>query len=198
MPHVQAVRNSLIALSCFAIAVPVVADNILDVERKFGFGIGPFHFGMPFKDVNSRLPHPAAGESVLRPTTPWWKSGSVTFFSAWLHDFPAPSTPGSPFDAFKAFESCWAGNGYAAFLFAPNGLIRMSVRFFADCANRNKLAADFASSYSIAANQNGALAFRKALGVSTVEVQIAPNVTTVEVYKTGSEQPAAGFFEQLK
>jgi hypothetical protein len=159
-------------------------------ESDLASGIGPFHFGMTPQNINKLLPQPFASVASL-PVAGEFRTAEVRYYWVHAHQFPSPASPGSGFEPFRVFEECWqAKASYVTFLFTQNQLMRISVRFFGDCANRTEDAKAFAGSYLIPAiSEPGNLRFRKTFSHSTVDIRVKQNSVTVDVFQNGSPEP---------
>jgi hypothetical protein len=165
--------------------------RVFDPENEFGSGIGPFHFGMTPEQVNALLPHPFANLASM-PVPGEYKTKEVRYFWIYTAQFPpSPDSPASAFVALRPFQSCWGGqNSYFTFLFSQGKLMRISARFYWDCASRIQDASEFAKSYSIPATANGGSGrFLKVLTQTTVDVQLGQDTTSIDIFANGSPQP---------
>jgi hypothetical protein len=168
-------------------------------ETSFGSGVGPFRFGATLAQVNALLPRPF-NLAVPLPVAEEFKPAEVPYFWVPTTEFAPPSQNGSPFEALRAFQACWGGksSSYVTFLFAQNLLTRISVRFFSDCTGRRALAQTFADSLFIpATGRTDSLGFRKVLSKSTIEIRLGRDATTVEIFRNGSPEPAAKWWDGL-
>jgi hypothetical protein len=120
-----------------------------------------------------------------------FKSAEVRYFWVNTRQFAPPDSSSSEFKPLALFQPCWESrNSYVAFFFTNNQLIRISVRFFSDCADQNQRARAFAASYSIPEITGSTPRhLRRPLSRSTIEVSAGQDASAVDVFKNGSPIP---------
>jgi hypothetical protein len=95
------------------------------IDRAFAEGIGRFHFGMTYLEVNKLLREPFGEKDISQIPRAWeYETGDVRYIWKWLKDEPGLA----PLN----LSACLLKSGYIVLMFHEGTLFRIVFRFMQD------------------------------------------------------------------